>query len=223
MMTGQERASTMTTVLTAPTAPLRVVPRLGTWVVCPVCSGPAHVVEHGAFCTRCTWSARGARSGYWCGCCQRWEGERPRPARPAQARTTWRCPACGRRQTAELWLSPDSRPARCCPCGTSMIMTGRASALKVSDGVDALYGLPFYLSTPCAGHTLWVANGEHAEYLLGFVRARLRPTGKELGHRLPAWVLSRKHRGAVMHALNGLLREARSLESAHRPGPAPTR
>ena len=104
-----------------------------------------------------------------------------------------------------------------------MIMTGRASALKVSDGVDTLYGLPFYLSTPCAGHTLWVANGEHAEYLLGFVRARLRPTGKELGHRLPAWVLSRKHRGAVMHALNGLLREARSLESAHRPGPAPPR
>ena len=102
-----------------------------------------------------------------------------------------------------------------------MIMTGRASALKVSDGVDALYGLPFYLSTPCAGHTLWVANGEHAEYLLGFVRARLRPTGRELGHRLPAWVLSRKHRGAVVHALNGLLREARSLESAHRPGTAP--
>ena len=100
-----------------------------------------------------------------------------------------------------------------------MIMTGRASALKVSDGVDALYGLPFYLSTPCAGHTLWVANGEHAEYLLGFVRARLRPTGRELA----AWVLSRKHRGAVVHALNGLLREARSLESAHRPGTVPTR
>lgn len=158
MMTRQERASAMTTVPTMPTAPLRVVPRLSTWVVCPACSGPAHVVERGAFCTRCTWSARGARSGYWCGCCQRWEGERPRPARPAQARTTWRCPACGRRQTAVLRLSPTSRPERRCPCGTSMIMTGRASALKVSDGVDALYGLPFYLSTPCAGHTLWVGT-----------------------------------------------------------------
>ena len=95
-----------------------------------------------------------------------------------------------------------------------MILTGRTSLVRVSDGVDALYGLPFYLSAPCAGRTLWVANSEHAEYLLGFVGARLRPAGRELGHRLPAWLLSRKHRDAVLRALRGLLRTARSLEGS---------
>ncbi|WKR21221.1 hypothetical protein AIF0345_1123 [Actinomyces israelii] len=95
-----------------------------------------------------------------------------------------------------------------------MVLTGRTSLVRVSDGVDALYGLPFYLSVPCAGHTLWVANSEHAEYLLGFVGARLRPTGRELGHQLPAWILSRKHRDAVLRALRGLLRTARSLEGS---------
>ena len=49
--------------------PLRAVPRLDTWVVCPTCSGPAHVVARGVFCTRCTWSAHGAESGCFCGCC----------------------------------------------------------------------------------------------------------------------------------------------------------
>ena len=199
--------------------PLRAVPRLDTWVVCPACSGPAHVVARGVFCTRCTWSAHGAESGCFCGCCQRWVGDRPSPARPAQARTTWRCPACGRRRAVVLHLSPGSRPARRCPCGTPMIMTGRMSLLRTSDGVDALYGLPFYLSAPCTGRTLWVANSEHAEYLLGFVGARLRPSGRELGHRLPAWILSRKHRDAVLRVLGRLLREARSLEDSRRPGP----
>ena len=32
-----------------------------------------------------------------------------------------------------------------------MIMTGRMSLLRTSDGVDALYGLPFYLTAPCTG------------------------------------------------------------------------
>ena len=48
-----------------PKRPLRVVPRLDVWVVCPRCAGPAHVVSRGVFCTACTWSAEGGRSGHW--------------------------------------------------------------------------------------------------------------------------------------------------------------
>ena len=39
-----------------------------------------------------------------------------------------------------------------------MVLTGRTSLVRVSDGVDALYGLPFYLSAPCAGHTTHVSR-----------------------------------------------------------------
>ena len=58
-----------------PKRPLRVVPRLDVWVVCPRCAGPAHVVSRGVFCTSCTWSAEGGRSGHWCPCC--WAGGHP--------------------------------------------------------------------------------------------------------------------------------------------------
>ena len=85
----------------------------------------------------------------------------------------------------------------------------------MADGADALYGLPFYLSAPCAGRTLWVANREHAEYLLGYIGAGLRPPGppafRELGHFLPAWMVTRKHRDEVVRGLRRLLRRAEAL------------
>ena len=89
------------------------------------------------------------------------------------------------------------------------------SASSIADGADALYGLPFYLSAPCAGRTLWVANRDHAEYLLGYIGAGLRPPGppafRELGHFLPAWMVTRKHLDEVVRGLRRLLRRAEAL------------
>ena len=85
--------------LDVPAVPLEAVPRYDVWVVCPRCAGPAYVSVHDVLCTRCTWLARGASPGYWCGCCQKWEGDRPSPASPVPTRLTWRCPACGRRES----------------------------------------------------------------------------------------------------------------------------
>ena len=188
--------------------PLRVVPRLDVWVVCPRCAGPAHVVSRGVFCTACTWSAEGGRSGHWCPCCWAWEGDRPSPVGPVDTRLDWRCPACGRRETTRAALTARSRPARTCACGAEQRLIGRRSSARVADGADALYGLPFYLSAPCAGRTLWAANREHAEYLLGYIGAGLRPPGppafRELGHFLPAWMVTRKHRDEVVRGLRQL-------------------
>ena len=195
--------------------PLRVVPRLDVWVVCPRCAGPAHVVSRGVFCTACTWNAEGGRSGHWCLCCWAWEGDRPSPVGPVDTRLDWRCPSCGRRETTRAPLTARSRPVRTCACGAEQRLVGRWSSARVADGVDALYGLPFYLSVPCAGRTLWVANREHAEYLLGYIGAVLRPPGpagdRELGHFLPAWMVTRKHRDEVVRGLRRLLRRAETL------------
>ena len=211
---GRTRAGTPAA---APQAkrPLRVVPRLDVWVVCPRCAGPAHVVSRGVFCTACTWSAEGGRSGHWCPCCWAWEGDRPNPVGPVDTRLDWRCPSCGRRETTRAPLTARSRPVRTCACGAEQRLVGRWSSARVADGVDALYGLPFYLSVPCAGRTLWVANREHAEYLLGYIGAVLRPPGpagdRELGHFLPAWMVTRKHRDEVVRGLRRLLRRAEAL------------
>mgnify|MGYP000845709296 FL=1 len=204
-------------VLDVPAVPLEAVPRYDVWVVCPRCAGPAYVSVRDVLCTRCTWLARGASPGYWCGCCQKWEGDRPSPASPVPTRLTWRCPTCGRRESTSAPLTARARPTRRCACGTAQTLTGRRPLMPVAQGVDALYGLPFYLSTPCAGHVLWVANAEHARYLERYVGARIRPRrhrdGRlELGHFLPAWITSGHNRDTVLRALTHLLARAAELD-----------
>lgn len=112
------------------------------------------MVERGVFCTACTWSTGGAREGRWCGCCWVWEGDRPRPVGTVETHLRWRCPARGRRETTTDLLSHDDVPTRTCTCGTPQGIEGRRYEPHTRDGVDALYGLPFYLGAPCAGHTL---------------------------------------------------------------------
>ncbi|WP_233188036.1 hypothetical protein [Actinomyces qiguomingii] len=195
---------------------LYAVPRLDVWVVCPRCAGPAHVVRRGVFCTACTWQATGAASGWMCGCCGRWENDRPLPAEPTPAELFWRCPSCGRRETTRTRVSARSRPSRTCACGTRQELIDTHVSIRVADGHDALYGLPFFLTEPCAGRSLWVANQDHAEYLIDFLGADLRRkrnsnAGRGVEQRLPGWMLSHKHRQAVLRGLHRLQARAKAL------------
>ncbi|PHP52305.1 hypothetical protein BW737_010085 [Actinomyces ruminis] len=175
------------------------------------------MVKRGVFCTACTWQASGAASGWMCGCCGQWEGDRPLPVEPTPADLFWRCPSCGRREKTRIRLSAHSRPSRTCACGARQELTGVSVSTRVSDGYDALYGLPFFLTDSCAGHSLWVANRAHAEYLMDYLAADLRrkrdtDVGRGMEQRLPGWIVSRKHRTAVLRGLRRLRDRAEALE-----------
>jgi hypothetical protein len=76
--------------------------------------------------------------------------------------------------------------------------------------VDSCFGLPLWLQTPCAGHTLWAFNLRHLVYLKQFVGAELRGrrvmTNASVVSRLPAWLKDAKHRQAVLRAAERLER-----------------
>ncbi|MDO4899088.1 hypothetical protein [Actinomyces sp.] len=139
------------------------------------------------------------------------------PVEPTPADLYWRCPSCGRRETTRIRLSARSRPSRTCACGARQELTGVSVSTRVSDGYDALYGLPFFLTDSCASHTLWVANRTHAEYLMDYLGADLRrkrdtDVGRGMEQRLPGWMVSRKHRAAVLRGLRRLREHAQTLE-----------
>jgi hypothetical protein len=76
------------------------------------------------------------------------------------------------------------------------------------------FGVDLWLVTPCCGETLWAYNRPHIEFLQSYVGARLRSHPKHPEHgwsnqsiqsRLPAWILARGNREAVLHGLTKLL------------------
>ncbi|WP_169164244.1 hypothetical protein [Cellulomonas taurus] len=115
------------------------------------------------------------------------------------------------------WLVAGRHPAaEPCPCGGRREVETVEPLIDVADGVDAPYGLPFWLTTPCAGHQLWVANRSHLDYLRDFLGTPNRPNGarpadRQLGHRLPGWLLSAKNRPGVLHGLEVLARRLDTL------------
>jgi hypothetical protein len=82
--------------------------------------------------------------------------------------------------------------------------------------VDAYFGQPVWLQTPCAGHTLWAFNARHLDYLEQFVAARLREPplrasdgearNAALASRLPVWLKSAKNRDEVLRCIRRLRR-----------------
>ncbi|WP_220700529.1 hypothetical protein [Mycetocola lacteus] len=187
---------------------LRGVPRTEAWVVCPRCGNAALIRDSIARCIHCTWSASGARAGHWCQCCTRWEGDVSAPVGDHYlAQVILECPRCGRSVTGEQRTIRTGRalPAEHCACGGTFTITEQRPLIHQIDGVDPLYGLPYFLSEPCAGHQLWIANREHADYLRAVLTGAHKPTDNELGNRLPGWMLRRHNRPAVLRSLDRLL------------------
>jgi hypothetical protein len=68
-----------------------------------------------------------------------------------------------------------------------------------------------WLTTPCAGHTLWALNTEHLDLLESYVGATLREDPHLSSVRrmtvlakLPAWLKSAKHRDEVLRGVRRL-------------------
>ncbi|MEL7977659.1 hypothetical protein AAG589_17470 [Isoptericola sp. F-RaC21] len=195
---------------------LWAVPRDRVWLHCPRCDGPAFFARGRLSCRRCPYVHDGT-PGAWCSCCHRWEGDVPVLGERV-VRATLRCGVCGRRREAEQRVTGATglAPVRC-ECGAAMtvVSSWAERAAGFDDGVDPIFGLRYYLARPCAGHLLWVANREHLDYLARFVAAGVRPGPQnEMGNRLPRWMLTAKHRAAVLAGLGRLRQRCDELESA---------
>jgi hypothetical protein len=103
----------------------------------------------------------------------------------------------------------------CDGCGATTTTSYSVHPVTVPDAlVDNCFGLPLWLQTPCAGHTLWAFNARHLAYLKQFLEAELRErrgtANASVISRLPAWIKEAKHRDATLRAVERLERSLAS-------------
>jgi phage FluMu protein Com len=87
-----------------------------------------------------------------------------------------------------------------------------SSALAVYNDGNSLFGARLWLETECCGgQRLWALNERHLEYLEAFVRSTDRTrefpsdlSARQLGERLPTWMVTAKHRDEVLRKLDQL-------------------
>jgi hypothetical protein len=118
-----------------------------------------------------------------------------------------RCPRC--QACALVHQHYPERPRfACARCGLAREFDEHSSARGGPS--DWYFGYPLWLQVPCVGHILWAHNFEHLTFLERLVsaglRLRHRPAdthyvNRRLAARLPRWMLSAKHRAAVLRGL----------------------
>lgn len=88
----------------------------------------------------------------------------------------------------------------------------RGFAWYSEDPTDSYFGYHLWLRIDCCGHSLWVFNKRHLDFLFNFVSAGLRERKKDasgwanssLASRLPKWLQSAKNRDKILVALSKL-------------------
>jgi hypothetical protein len=79
--------------------------------------------------------------------------------------------------------------------------------LDQGEARDPWFGARLWLQAEVTGHLLWAANPEHLRYIEQYVSSRTRARreftqfGSALGEQLPGWLVSAKHRDAVLRAI----------------------
>lgn len=99
---------------------------------------------------------------------------------------------------------------------TSMFTVAPQRRLAQRGPTDSFLGLPLYLQTPCAGHTLWALNAPHLAWIEAFLAADLRedaaPTRRKTAvSALPQWLIVAWRRD---EALRGVARLRAKLLAA---------
>lgn len=102
---------------------------------------------------------------------------------------------------------PLRRPRRLV-CQQCLHRAGSGSVLyRGAGGRDPFFDAELWLATPCSGRSLWVFNATHLSFLDSYVQATIREHVRNehqmvtLGERLPTWIIARKNRAQVLHAL----------------------
>ncbi len=101
----------------------------------------------------------------------------------------------------------------CLHCGYNKQLeqaTGKGTYLVTGAPVDPFFQLPVWLQGDFGEHLLWAYNLEHLQFLEQHIGAALRErNGQEtfnssLGSRLPKWMTAKKHREALLKAIEKL-------------------
>jgi len=143
----------------------------------------------------------------------------PNPVEPGEAfddHVLVHCPECDARAVV------DARSGfvrlTCPSCGFVKETQPRSAAsrpliphslLAVYNDGNSMFGERLWLETTCCGgHRLWALNERHLEYVERFVRSKDRtrefpslPGNRQLADKLPAWMVSAKHRDEVLSSI----------------------
>lgn len=128
------------------------------------------------------------------------------------------CPNCGGAANVsiskkESFLLFAPRRLTCAACGTTKEWASQSLTYPDPElGIDWYFRLPFFFQKRCVGHSLWVANREHFEFLRSYVAAKHRTRkrdehgwkNKSMPSRVPKWLSNARNRGAILSALDEL-------------------
>ena len=120
------------------------------------------------------------------------------------------CPSCRQRATVRRG---NGVQLTCAQCGYIETRTS-VKQMRLGDAVDSYFHQQLWLQTECCGKLLWAYNPRHLQFLHDFVDAKLRNVGppgrRNLGNKLPKWMLLAKNREEVMKAIHKLEKVASS-------------
>lgn len=118
------------------------------------------------------------------------------------------CPSCSKvaRITVLVELKPQAN-LTCLACGhvSSKLIRQKRGLTILGAPIDPYFHLPLWLKADCCGERLWAYNRRHLAFLKEFVGAKLRDVGttghRNLGNKLPKWMLLAKNRDDVLRVI----------------------
>ncbi|MBC8065313.1 MAG: TFIIB-type zinc ribbon-containing protein [Chlorobia bacterium] len=127
------------------------------------------------------------------------------------------CPACNRPGTVRFSREESSNGQAqftCLSCGRIDFKGLRSKPIVTILGapVDPYFHIPLWLQSECCGEILWAYNRRHLDYMQEYVAAKLRDTGpsgrRNLGNKLPKWMLLAKNRVEVLRTIERLAKKS---------------
>lgn len=115
------------------------------------------------------------------------------------------CPNCQKRADVRVLDPLKHKYANTSPSKVTCLHCGYN---KILDNGSFGENHTFFLTTSCAGNTLWALNEAHLQWLEDYIGAthRSRPlsSNQSLASRLPQWLTAAKNRNAVLKSIQKL-------------------
>lgn len=171
-------------------------------VRCPRCQRRAYVRSDGV-----PWTVKQAKlTCTACGHSDSWCSGEPKGNARGTARR--RCPYCARWLEKRLTGSPSPREAdlHCTAC--RIVVREPVSWMRIPGSLtlDPFFGCPLWFVGDVKGHVFWAYNPAHLNLIRNYVAATLRIRqpyrNRSVVSRLPAFLLARKNRAAVLKEID---------------------
>ena len=114
---------------------------------------------------------------------------------------------CSRCRQCAIVRKLNGAQLTCAECGYIESLTS-VTQMRLGEMVDPFFLQPLWLRIDCCGEVLWAYNPRHLRFLREFVAEKLRDVGppghRNLGNKLPKWILLAKNRNQVLKAISKL-------------------